>query len=493
MWIMVFIRKNRAKAHHIARKLVIAVLIGLAFMSLILSFPAIAQEENQDEKEVEVFLDPPGSHYADFTVSGDITIYLAGNVTVNPDLPKTVYIGINAPNGWETSISPEEVYVIGSTTIQFEGEVRPSTSSDQKEHVVYVWASVESRDYSDIDWTSNPSTAERASSIVEVIQNRIQLIKDITEHTVLPDSTLSYDFTVTNVATVTDTFFIELEDDEALLSQGWTITASADSLTLDPGETGTFTVTQYIPEDVPEGDYDMDVKVYSSGHSGSRAAQTLSTSVRVPDMGAPIEWMLIFMVGFVITGVSLAALLGATEYGYLTFISLFLPLYVRLKKKDVLSHFTRGQIFGYIQANPGAHYNAIIQDLDLKNGVGAYHLKVLEREGYIKSMKEGIYKRFYPASMRVPERRLHLSRVQRDILREIQKHPGVTQKQVSKLLDESKQVVNYHVKILESAGLVRLERSGRETYLFAHRVRYEANGDVYEVVEDAGAAKAANI
>ena len=121
------------------------------------------------------------------------------------------------------------------------------------------------------------------------------------------------------------------------------------------------------------------------------------------------------MVGFVGCGIGIAAFLGATEVGYFSLISLFLPLYVRLKKKDVLSHFTRGQIFGYIQANPGTHYNAIIQDLRLHNGVGAYHLSVLEREGFIRSLRDGIYKRFYPSTMRIPEKRLHLSRIQRDI------------------------------------------------------------------------------
>jgi DNA-binding MarR family transcriptional regulator len=319
------------------------------------------------------------------------------------------------------------------------------------------------------------------------------MIHDVTEHRVLPDSTVSYFFTVINVATVEDTFSVILLGDGALEEQGWLVSASVDNLTLAPGEEDTFHVEQVIPEGTPEGDYDLEVIVSSSEHGESYATRTIATRVRVPEISQPFNWMPILMVGFVATGVGIAAFFAATEVGYLSFISLFLPLYVRLKKKDVLSHFTRGQIFGYIQANPGAHYNAIMQDLDLKNGVGAYHLKVLEREGYIKSLKEGIYKRFYPATMRVPEKRLHLSRVQRDILKEVQKRPGVTQKQLSRLLDESKQVVNYHVKILESARLVRLERSGRETYLFAGKVKYVENGDVYEVVEEAGVAQPMNM
>ena len=475
----------RTRAHTV----ILGAFIVLVVISLL---PAATLAQNTD---ITVDLDQ-SSQDADFTVYDDITIPISGNFTVSTtDAAVTVFFGIHAPNGWETSISPEETKVtFGETEIPFEGYVKPSPGSEQKIHDIFIWASAESRDYGQIDWTSSPASSTRIAGSINVIINRIYLVNDISEHNVLPDSAVSYPFTVTNVATVADTFFINLVDDEALKAQGWLISTDVANLTLAPGETGTFYVDQYIPGDAPEGDYDVDVVVSSSGGElESTSTRSISTRVRVPEISQPFNWMPILMVGFIATGVGIATFFAATEVGYLSFISLFLPLYVRLKKKDVLSHFTRGQIFGYIQANPGAHYNAIMQDLDLKNGVGAYHLKVLEREGYIKSLKEGIYKRFYPATMRVPEKRLHLSRVQRDILKEIQKRPGVTQKQLSRLLDESKQVVNYHVKILESARLIRLERSGRETYLFAGKVKYVENGDVHEVVEEAGVAQPMNM
>ena len=59
--------------------------------------------------------------------------------------------------------------------------------------------------------------------------------------------------------------------------------------------------------------------------------------------------------------------------------------------------------------------------------------------------------------------------------------------QISKLLDESKQVVNYHVKILEGAGLIRLERAGRETACFAGKVTYVPEEDVYQLADEKGA------
>ena len=291
------------------------------------------------------------------------------------------------------------------------------------------------------------------------------------------------------MATVTDTFFIDLVDDEKWKDQGWIITQSAENLTLEPGESSDFHVDVQIPPDASHGeDCEIDVIISSSGHFASKSSQSMITKVRLPKTSMPLPWYfgMILIVAFVGTGIGLAAFFAATEIGYLGLLSLFLPLYVRLRRKDVLSHFTRGQIFGYIQANPGTHYNAVIQHLGLQNGVGAYHLKVLEREGFIKSMRDGIYKRFYPMDVKIPEKRLHLSRLQRDILREIQKHPGVTQKHISKLLDESKQVVNYHIKILESAALIRLERKGRETACFAGNVTYVEKEDIYEVADERG-------
>lgn len=459
--------------------IIIAALLGLFVLAL--AFPVSAQGE------VSVQVDQD-FQIADLTINGDSSIYLTGNFTIY-DYAGPIYFGIYAPEGWETSISPEEeALVISGEVIPFEGVVTPSDDTTQEEHDIYVWASIDKKNPPPGEIVSSTSSVFRGISIVEIIKNRIELITDLPEHRVLPDSTIIHTFTVKNVATVADTFLINLLNDEALKDRGWVITQSDEELNLEPGEEKTFTVEEQIPADCSVGDYEVDVWVSSSGHAASKESYTMITKVRVPKISEPFWTLgLILMVAFIGTSVGLVAFVAATEYGYLALLSLFLPLYVRLKKKDVLSHFTRGQIFGYIQANPGAHYNAIIQDLGLRNGVGAYHLKVLEREGFIKSMKDGIYKRFYPSNMRIPEKRLHLSRVQKDILGTIQKHPGVTQKQVSKLLDESKQVVNYNVKVLETAGLIRVERVGRETACFAGNVRYVATEDVYELVEEKGA------
>jgi DNA-binding MarR family transcriptional regulator len=474
---------NRKKSN-----IILIAMVLLGFLISISVFPTSAQEPNIIVSIDQVY------QTADFTVDGSPTIRVSGTFTVD-DYTGNVYFGIYAPEGWATSISPEQEWVPFSTEpteIDFEGEVIPPDNAQQDEHSIYVWASIDNNQPDPGDIVSSTSSVFNGISIIEIIQNRVLLsINDDPDHKVLPDSDIINTFTITNAATVTDTFTIILDYPESRDMEGWEISLSKNSFDLEPGETETFFVNQKVPEDAPEGDYTVRVEVLSEGHAASKGDQSIVTKVRMPDTSSPfrIDWMILFAVGFVGFGIGLAAFLGATEVGYFSLISLFLPLYVRLKKKDVLSHFTRGQIFGYIQANPGTHYNAIIQDLRLHNGVGAYHLQVLEREGFIRSLRDGIYKRFYPATMRIPEKRVHLSRIQKDLFEVIQKHPGITQKQISRLLDESKQVVNYHVKILEGAGLIRLERAGRETACYAGKVSYVPEEDVYQLADEQGTAQ----
>jgi predicted transcriptional regulator len=157
--------------------------------------------------------------------------------------------------------------------------------------------------------------------------------------------------------------------------------------------------------------------------------------------------------------------LGGTEMGLYAIFPFFVWLYTKIKNVEVLDHYLRGKIHGYIIANPGEHYNQIKDALCLNNGSLAYHLRVLEREGYVKSLREGVYKRFYPASATMPADRL--TPMERLIIREIKDKVGITQKEIAERIEESPQVVNYHIKNMESKGVVRLERYGRETLCYS--------------------------
>jgi predicted transcriptional regulator/uncharacterized membrane protein len=155
--------------------------------------------------------------------------------------------------------------------------------------------------------------------------------------------------------------------------------------------------------------------------------------------------------------------LGWNEVVLVAFINLLLPLYVKLRREEVLDHYTRGKIHGYIIANPGEHYNSLKAQLRLKNGTLAYHLRVLEREGYVKTTRDGMFKRFYPMEALVPRRRSEFSGMQEIVLEHIRAAPGTNQNELARQMGVSSQVANYHIRSLVAAGMVRLERDGRET------------------------------
>ena len=166
--------------------------------------------------------------------------------------------------------------------------------------------------------------------------------------------------------------------------------------------------------------------------------------------------------------VSILALFGGTEVGRYAFLTIiFLPLYTKIKKDRVLDHYLRGKIHGYIIANPGEHYNAIKDQLEITNGALSYHLRVLEREGYVRSRMDGIFKRFYPADMKLPTTQRNISSFQEVILTIVKNNQGLSQKDIAKRIGASSQVINYHIKIMEEADLIRVDRTRRKSRVYA--------------------------
>jgi len=157
-----------------------------------------------------------------------------------------------------------------------------------------------------------------------------------------------------------------------------------------------------------------------------------------------------------------AAALALTEAGKYSGMVLFIPLFTRMKKTAVLDNFTRGQLHGYIVANPGVHMNAIRDRFELSNGEVAYHLRVLEREGLVSSMSDGLRRRFYPGEgAGQQERPQELTVAQNLLVSLMEQSPGITGSELAKLAGTSPQVVNYHLKKLWRMDLISMDRDGR--------------------------------
>ncbi len=238
----------------------------------------------------------------------------------------------------------------------------------------------------------------------------------------------------------------------------------------------------YLNTSVPIGTADGEVNITITIIDDAGNQVERSTSYLVdnqlpsqPSRGIPL-WV-IFLIGCVAAVVVGLGAVAVTEIGHYTFFFFIYFLYTRIKREYLLDNFTRGRIYGYVEANPGDHFNAIKRALGLKNGSLAYHIRTLEREGYIISKRDRGYTRFYPKSIKLPKRNIReLIPLQRDIVEIVKNNPGISQRGIADQLDISYQLVHYHVKVLQDADYLYLEKDAKQSYCYDVESFHEGSG-----------------
>jgi predicted transcriptional regulator len=177
------------------------------------------------------------------------------------------------------------------------------------------------------------------------------------------------------------------------------------------------------------------------------------------------------------TSIILVIFVFATEIGKYKFFTTFFPLYSRLKQKNILNQFVRGQIYGLIRGQPGIHYSKLKKVLKLGNGTLAYHLSILEKEGFISSKQDKFKKLFYPTELpskfmeideKFPKGEEHvegikLSNLQRKIIEVIKSNPGITQIEIANKIIVPKQTINYNIKSLKREGIIEIVKEEKAT------------------------------
>ncbi len=135
-----------------------------------------------------------------------------------------------------------------------------------------------------------------------------------------------------------------------------------------------------------------------------------------------------------------------------------MPLYTRLKKEEVLDQFTRGRVFGYIEAHPGAAFSDILRELRLPHGSLMYHVSVLEREGLVRSRVMGTRRLLFAASAEDEDG--PLSAIQGSVLKQVEEAPGLSISELGGRLSMTRQLALYHARQLGLRGRLTLRRSG---------------------------------
>ncbi len=143
---------------------------------------------------------------------------------------------------------------------------------------------------------------------------------------------------------------------------------------------------------------------------------------------------------------------------------LFLPLYTRLKKEDLMKHELRGRIYQIIVSNPGIHLRGILREYQKDNDPQlliaglVYHLEVLGKSRLIRSVSDGYRKRFYSRGHAVEKTLPQL------ILEKIEEYHsthgrGITKRELAELFNVSEKVIATCLKKISDK--VEKKREGR--------------------------------
>jgi len=160
--------------------------------------------------------------------------------------------------------------------------------------------------------------------------------------------------------------------------------------------------------------------------------------------------------------------------------------------------YQRGRIMGYLTANPGVHFRALLGALDMSNGQLTHHLKHLEAGERIWRRKDGRLVRFYPSSIQstLDEQELPVplltpdpNSLQGKILRLLDATENdivnLSQKELAVRLEASQQLISHHLRTLEKFGLVEREKVGmRYRYQLTREAIFLVNSNDYDVAPE---------
>ena len=144
----------------------------------------------------------------------------------------------------------------------------------------------------------------------------------------------------------------------------------------------------------------------------------------------------------------------------------------RQKRMALLLHPFRRDLYQVLCENPGTYLLELVELLESPLGTLTWHLRILEREGLVKSIKFAGKRLYYPKMLRSREAEMAYltmrSETAQKIFAFIVNNPGCYQEQMAETLGVHHDTVRWHVSRMEEVGLVRVEKDGRKKKHFLH-------------------------
>jgi DNA-binding transcriptional ArsR family regulator len=138
----------------------------------------------------------------------------------------------------------------------------------------------------------------------------------------------------------------------------------------------------------------------------------------------------------------------------------------RQKRLALLLHPFRRDLYQILCENPGTYLLELVNLLESPLGTLTWHLRILEREGLVKSIKFAGKRLYFPKMLRSQEAEMAYltlrSETARKVFAFVVNNPGCYQEQMAENLGVHHDTVRWHVSRMEDVGLLKVKRVGRK-------------------------------
>lgn len=142
----------------------------------------------------------------------------------------------------------------------------------------------------------------------------------------------------------------------------------------------------------------------------------------------------------------------------------------RQKRLTLLLHPFRRDLYQVLCENPGTYLLELVDLLESPLGTLTWHLRILEREGLVKSIKYAGKRLYYPKMLRSEEAEMAYLTLRSDtaqrVFAYIVNNPGCYQERMAEALGVHHDTIRWHVTRMVEIGLIRVKREGRKKIHF---------------------------
>ncbi len=175
----------------------------------------------------------------------------------------------------------------------------------------------------------------------------------------------------------------------------------------------------------------------------------------------PISWWY-FQILIIIGQLSLMP--GET---FAAFKSLTYLGYRAITDNNILKNSIRLKILDYIKKNPGVSFSVLSEEIDINRGTLSYHLKFLKLYNKIKIHNEDKrYKKYFENHMKFNDDEMKILKylkqdTPRRIIENLIEHPGISRKDISKVIGISAPAITQYMEYLRADGIIKIEKEGQ--------------------------------